>query len=213
MRCPLFCKACLGDEQRVAYAGDYCHLMHHRLQTALGSYRDARTSRWDTRACFLGAMAVGMKMGAHLRLSVSPLRSKTDRKKQRRRAHDTWVVYMGVMSEFLRRLGIERWEKDREVGRAALKEFEKLKDEEERQEKARQARDGQAEDGKAEDGQAENSGPAESNTSPEDAFMRTVGAVWGEIVASVGPSVLPADPTSSGTGDGKGSEKGANSES
>jgi hypothetical protein len=209
MRYPLFCQACLGGDERrrVAYAGDYCHLMHHRLHSALGSYRDTRSSRWDTRACFLGAMAVGMKMGIHLRLSVSPLRSKTDRKKQRRKAHDTWEAYMGVMREFLRRLGIERWEKDREVALAALKEFEKLEDEEERQEKARQAEGGQAENGPS------NGRPTEGNTSPEDAFIRTVGAVWGEIVASVGGPLLPSDPTSSGVEGEDGGKKGGNSES
>jgi hypothetical protein len=210
MRYPLFCQACLGHERRVAQAEDYCHLMHHRLQCALGSYRDTKTSRWDTRACFLGAMAVGMKMAVHLRLSVSPLRSKADRKKQRKRAHDTWEVYIGVMREFLRRLGIERWEKYREVCLAALKEFEKLEDEEERQEKARQAKDGQAEDGQAENGPS-NGHPTEDNTSPEDAFMRTVGAVWREIVASVGP-LLPSDPTSSGAGGENGGENGAENE-
>jgi hypothetical protein len=206
MRYPLFCQACLGHERRVDQAGDYCHLMHHRLQCALGSYRDTKTSRWDTRACFLGAMAVGMKMAVHLRLSVSPLRSKADRKKQRKRAHDTWEVYMGVMREFLRRLGIERWEKDREVGLAALKEFERLEDEEEKREKARQAKDEQAENGPS------NGHPTEDNASPEGAFMRTVGAVWGEVVASVGP-LLPSDPTSSGAGvDNEGENGGGNGE-
>lgn len=130
--------------------------------------------------------------------------------------------YARAMGRLLRQLEIDQWTETEKLRYALLEELEQLNAGEEKQEQEQQAKDRrakgqQAENRQAKDRQAENksptNGPAEGSTSPDDTFMRTVGVVWGEIVASVGPSDPQCDPTSRHAGAGKGGNKTGNGSS
>lgn len=87
---------------------------------------------WQATAARLETIAIATRMTGHLRHSMSPLRSKTERQTDRKRAHQAFVDYVAAKARRAREVQVEMIEHEaakRRATRESKAEDEQAEDE------------------------------------------------------------------------------------